>query len=90
MQKKHDSFTKESCFFYALIYTDFNIRTAMSSVADLCVIPMQDILNLGEEARMNFPGTMTSNNWTWRAQKGFITEELTKRIYETTQRYGRL
>ncbi len=66
------------------------IRGCMGSVSRLCVIQMQDYLELGASARMNFPGTLSANNWTWRAQKGFITEELTKRIYETTQRYGRL
>jgi 4-alpha-glucanotransferase len=66
------------------------IRGCMGSVSKLCVIQMQDYLELGGFARMNFPGTMTSNNWTWRAAKGFITKELTKRIYETTRRYGRL
>ena len=66
------------------------IRGCMGSVSKLCVIQMQDYLELGGFARMNFPGTMTSNNWTWRAKEGFITEELTKRIYETTRRYGRL
>jgi 4-alpha-glucanotransferase len=66
------------------------IRGAMGSVSRLCIVQMQDYLELGGFARMNFPGTMTSNNWTWRAEKGFITEELTKRIYDTTRRYGRL
>ena len=33
---------------------------------------------------------LSPNNWTWRAEKGFITEELTRRIRETTRRYGRL
>ena len=66
------------------------IRGCMGSVSKLCVIQMQDYLELGGFARMNFPGTMTFNNWTWRAEKGFITEELTKRIYNTTRRYGRL
>lgn len=41
------------------------IRTAYASVADTCVIPMQDMLNLGGEARMNFPGKL-GGNWTWR------------------------
>ncbi len=41
------------------------IRTAYASVADLVIIPMQDILNLGGEARMNFPGK-PSGNWSWR------------------------
>ena len=66
------------------------IRACMGSVSKLCIIQMQDYLELGGFSRMNFPGTMTSNNWTWRAEKGFITEELTKRIYNTTRRYGRL
>ena len=66
------------------------IRACMASVSRLCVIQMQDYLELGAFARMNFPGTLSANNWTWRAQKGFITEELTKRIFETTQRYGRV
>ena len=66
------------------------IRGCMGSVSKLCVIQMQDYLELGGFARMNFPGTMTSNNWTWRAEKGFITKELTKRIYDTTRLYARL
>jgi 4-alpha-glucanotransferase len=66
------------------------IRGGMSSVSRLCVIQMQDYLELGAWARMNFPGTLSSDNWSWRAKKGFITEALTKKIYETTRRYGRL
>ena len=66
------------------------IRGAMSSVSRLCVIQMQDYLELGGYARMNFPGTLSSENWTWRAPKDFITESLTKQIYSMTQRYGRL
>ena len=66
------------------------IRGAMSSVSRLCVIQMQDYLELGGYARMNFPGTLSSENWTWRAPKDFITESLAKQIYSMTQRYGRL
>ena len=66
------------------------IRGCMGSVSQLCIVQMQDYLELGGFARMNFPGTLSVNNWTWRADRGFITEDLTKRIYETTQRYGRL
>ncbi len=66
------------------------IRGCMGSVSKLCIVQMQDYLELGGFARMNFPGTLSQNNWTWRAQKGFITEELTRRIYATTRRYGRL
>ena len=66
------------------------IRTAMSSVSDLCVIQMQDLLNLGGEARMNFPGTLTNANWTWRAWDGFTGNGLAERLYRLTQLYGRL
>ena len=65
------------------------IRTAMASVSDLCVVQMQDYLNLGGEARMNFPGTMTDCNWTWRANEGVFTAELAQRINHLTQLYGR-
>ena len=66
------------------------IRTAMSSVSDLCVVPMQDYLDLGAEARMNFPGTMTDCNWTWRAKDGIMTDILAQRILALTTIYGRL
>lgn len=65
------------------------IRGCMSSVSKLCVIQMQDYLELGAQARMNFPGTLSGNNWTWRAKPGFVTEELTQRILETTRLFGR-
>jgi len=66
------------------------IRTAMSSVSELCVIPMQDYLNLGGEARMNFPGTLSDSNWTWRAKDGMITKALAEKIREITGLYDRL
>ena len=66
------------------------IRTAMSSVSDLCIVPMQDYLELGAEGRMNFPGTMSDSNWTWRAKDGIITKNLAQRIYEMTALYCRL
>ncbi len=66
------------------------VRTAMSCVSDLCIIPMQDYLDLGAEARMNFPGTMSDSNWTWRAKDGIITNSLAKKIRNLTELYGRL
>ncbi len=66
------------------------IRTAMASVSDLCIVQMQDYLNLGGEARMNFPGTMTDCNWTWRSKDGVFTAELAQRIKALTRLYGRL
>ena len=65
------------------------IRTAFASVSDTCIIPMQDYLDLGAEARMNFPGTMTDANWTWRASEGYL-DGLTEKILRLTKLYGRL
>ena len=65
------------------------IRTAMSSVSDLCVVQMQDYLNLGAHARMNFPGTQTDANWTWRMKPGQTTGELAEKIRRLTVLYGR-
>ena len=65
------------------------IRTAMASVSDLCIIQMPDYLDLSGEARMNFPGTLSDCNWTWRAKDGIINEALAKRILNLTKLYGR-
>ena len=65
------------------------IRTAFASVADLCIIQMQDYLELGSEARMNFPGTQSASNWTWRACEGFATDVLARKIRRMTQLYCR-
>ncbi len=54
------------------------IRTAYRSVCDLAVIPMQDILNLGGDARMNFPGTL-GGNWTWRFTWDMVPYEVAGR-----------
>ncbi len=66
------------------------IRGGMGSVSRLCIIQMQDYLELDGSARMNFPGTLSSANWTWRADKEFMSESLKKRIYDITSLYGRL
>ena len=66
------------------------IRGAMGSVSKLCVVQMQDYLELGKEARMNYPGTLSMDNWTWRAADGFATPELAKRIRGITKLYGRI
>ncbi|MGQ9618533.1 MAG: 4-alpha-glucanotransferase [Candidatus Aminicenantia bacterium] len=64
------------------------IRLAMQSVAKISIIPMQDILSLGEEARMNKPGTR-DGNWTWRFGEEDVREEFKKRLLELTEIYGR-
>lgn len=64
------------------------IAMAMGSVADLCIIPIQDFLCLDEKARINIPSTL-GNNWVWRLKKGQIDENLVKEIYKVTKLYGR-
>ena len=66
------------------------IRACMGSVSKLCIIQMQDYLELGGEARMNYPGTLSSNNWTWRAKKGFASSKLAARIRRMTEIYERV
>ncbi len=65
------------------------IVMAMSSVADLCVIPMQDYLGLGSEARINIPSTL-GGNWVWRMKKGQFDDETVKEVERVTRLYGRL
>lgn len=64
------------------------IRAALSSVAETAIIPMQDYLALGKEARINTPSTL-GYNWKWRMKKGQTTEELAAQIYDTCKLYGR-
>jgi len=61
---------------------------AMGSVADLCVIPMQDYLCLDERARINTPSTL-GGNWVWRMDKDALTDELVEQMKQMTVLYGR-
>lgn len=65
------------------------IRLAMLSSADTCIVPVQDYLGLGEEARMNFPSTM-GNNWKWRMGKDDLTKELGEKILCLTKLSSRV
>lgn len=64
------------------------IRSAFASVADLAVVPMQDILGLGSEDRMNTPGT-NGGNWRWRFRWEQIEDGLSARVGRLCQLYGR-
>ena len=64
------------------------IRLALSSVADVAVVPLQDVLGLDSESRMNYPGRATGN-WTWRFLPGAITVEMKQRLANMTEVYGR-
>ena len=65
------------------------IRLCMASVSDLAVVQMQDYLELGGESRMNFPGTRTGSNWTWRANADYLSQDLAQKIANLTYTYGR-
>lgn len=64
------------------------MRTILASIADLAIIPLQDVLGLGTEARMNLPGT-AKGNWCWRFRQGDLKPELAKRLREMVQLYDR-
>jgi 4-alpha-glucanotransferase len=70
------------------IQWDF-IRAVLASVADTAVVPMQDVLGLGTEARMNLPNS-TEGNWAWRVSAGALTGEIAERLRELTELYGRI
>ncbi len=64
------------------------IRLVMMSVADTVIIPMQDLLGLGEGARMNRPATL-KGNWSWRLSPDQLTPDLAQKLREMTEIYGR-
>ena len=64
------------------------IRAAEASVASLCVIPLQDVLGLGSEARMNVP-SKAEGNWAWRYAPGSLTPELAARLAALSEANGR-
>ena len=64
-------------------------EVALHCIADLCIIPMQDHLLLGSEARVNTPGTVGSFNWSWRMVPDAFTPELAEYIGQLTSDSGR-
>ena len=64
------------------------IRMLLASVADTAILPMQDVLGLGKEARMNTPATV-EGNWRWRMGKNQLAPELASRLRELNRIYGR-
>lgn len=70
------------------IHWDF-IRAALASVADTAIVPLQDLLGLGSEARMNLPNS-TQGNWSWRFKQDALTADHSERLREMTDTYGRI
>jgi 4-alpha-glucanotransferase len=69
------------------IHWDF-IRAIWASVADRAIAPLQDVLGLGNAARMNLPNS-TDGNWSWRYEPGALTRPVAQRLRELTRVYGR-
>ncbi len=64
------------------------IRAAFGSVANMAIVPMQDVLELDSWARLNKPG-VGEGNWSWRYKQEALTSHLEKRLYETAKMFGR-
>lgn len=69
------------------IHWDF-IRAVLASVSNTAIIPMQDLLGLGNEARMNLPGS-TDGNWYWQCSDGDFSDEIAERLADLVELYGR-
>ena len=81
--KKYFCMTKEEGLNWGMM------RGAWASAADMAIVPMQDIIGLGSEARINIPSTL-GENWKWRATSDQISNALAKKIYKYTEMYARL
>ncbi len=64
------------------------IRLALGSVANIAVVPLQDVMRLGDEARMNTPGRATGN-WGWRYSSQQLADDLAEGLADLTSTYGR-
>jgi 4-alpha-glucanotransferase len=68
---------------------DVMVRLAMMSTADTAIVPVQDVLGFGAEARMNTP-SVASGNWGWRLAPGMLTPDAASRLREMAVTYGRI
>ena len=65
------------------------MRLAASSVAALAIFPVQDVLSLGSEARMNMP-SQAAGNWAWRLRDNELTDDHVARLADLAETYGRV
>ncbi len=87
IRKEHD-FTRAYLGFENEPVNWVFIRAVLASVANIAIIPLQDVLGLGSEARMNLPGTITGN-WRWRFRPDALTKEISEQLHNLTQLYDR-
>jgi 4-alpha-glucanotransferase len=64
------------------------VRAVQASVARTAIVPVQDVLGLGSEARLNTPAR-AEGNWSWRLGEGALTRRLADRLRELCRLYGR-
>jgi 4-alpha-glucanotransferase len=64
------------------------IRLALSTVADTAIVPLQDVLSLESEARMNTPGRGLGN-WSWRYHPDQLQPQIAERLRGLVERYNR-
>lgn len=64
------------------------LRSALASVASMAISPLQDVLGLSSEARMNIPG-VAGGNWSWRFTSNMLDSKAAKHLKELTELYGR-
>jgi 4-alpha-glucanotransferase len=64
------------------------IRAVLASVADTVLFPMQDVVGVGSEGRMNTP-SVASGNWRWRVRGEALAEKPAKRLREMAELYQR-
>ncbi len=88
IKKEHDFCLKYLDSDGREIHWDF-VRAVWSSVANSALVPMQDLLGLGNDARMNLPGS-TKGNWYWQCQDGDFSDEIAERLKSLTEIYGRI
>ena len=70
------------------IHWDF-VRSVWASVANTAIAPIQDLIGIGTEGRINLPASM-GGNWQWRLTEGSITTEIALRLKELTEVFGRI
>ena len=87
IRKEHD-FTRAYLGFQTEPVNWVFIRAVFASVANIAIIPLQDVFGLGSEARMNLPAS-EEGNWRWRFRAGALSKKLSERLGELTELYGR-
>lgn len=81
------------CKYYGVtkeqISVEFIVDRILSSQASLCILPLQDVMNLDKETRINVPGQILESNWSWRFTNDQLKEASAEKIKERLYSYGR-